>query len=123
MNVTPKKALGQHFLKDLKIASRIVESLSPDGSTIDGKRWNTLEVGPGMGVLTQFLINRSDLDIKVAEIDRESVEYLEKNFPELGGRIIEGDFLKMELDGIFDGDFLVIGNFPYNISSQIFSGS
>lgn len=120
MNVTPKKALGQHFLKDLKIASRIVESLSMDGVCDAGKRWNTLEVGPGMGVLTQFLINRSDLDIKVAEIDRESVVYLERNFPELKGRIIEGDFLKMELDGIFDGEFLVIGNFPYNISSQIF---
>jgi len=116
MKVTPKKSLGQHFLKDLKIASKIVESLKmPEGNS-----WETLEVGPGMGVLTQYLIGREDLHLKVVEIDNESVNYLHNHFPCLEGKVVEGDFLKMNLDDIYEGKFLIIGNFPYNISSQIF---
>lgn len=115
--VRPKKALGQHFLTDLTIARRIADTL--DDYT--GKP--VIEVGPGMGVLTQFLLQKHH-DIKVAEIDGESIEYLREEYPELAdeGRIIEGDFLKMDLDEVFPGEdkFCVIGNYPYNISSQIF---
>ncbi len=115
--VRPKKALGQHFLTDLSIARRIA-------ATLDGfKGLPVIEVGPGMGVLTQYLL-QEDHDVKVAEIDGESIEWLKVNFPQLAqeGRIIEGDFLKMDLDKIIpgDGQFCVIGNYPYNISSQIF---
>lgn len=107
--VKAKKALGQHFLINLEIAKRIVDSLEGGGKV--------LEVGPGMGVLTQYLIQRSDVDLTVAEIDVESVEYLKEKYPnELDGRILEGDFLKMELNEKTN----IIGNFPYNISSQIF---
>lgn len=112
--VKPKKALGQHFLTDLSVASRIA-------STMDvALDLPLLEIGPGMGVLTQFLLEKGR-DLKVVEIDSESVEYLEREFPALDGRIIEGDFLKLDLDKIFgDSQFGVIGNYPYNISSQIF---
>lgn len=112
--VKPKKALGQHFLTDLSVASRIASTMdvAPDQPL--------LEIGPGMGVLTQFLLEKGR-DLKVVEIDSESVEYLEREFPALDGRIIEGDFLKLDLDKIFgDSQFGVIGNYPYNISSQIF---
>lgn len=112
--VKPKKALGQHFLTDLSVASRIASTMdvAPD--------LPFLEIGPGMGVLTQFLLEKGR-DLKVVEIDSESVEYLEREFPALDGRIIEGDFLKLDLDKIFgDSQFGVIGNYPYNISSQIF---
>ncbi len=112
--VKPKKALGQHFLTDLSVASRIASTMdvAPD--------LPLLEIGPGMGVLTQFLLEKGR-DLKVVEIDSESVEYLEREFPALDGRIIEGDFLKLDLDKIFgDSQFGVIGNYPYNISSQIF---
>lgn len=112
--VKPKKALGQHFLTDLSVASRIAATMdvAPD--------LPLLEIGPGMGVLTQFLLEKGR-DLKVVEIDSESVEYLEREFPALDGRIIEGDFLKLDLDKIFgDSQFGVIGNYPYNISSQIF---
>lgn len=112
--VKPKKALGQHFLTDLSVASRIASTMdvAPD--------LPLLEIGPGMGVLTQFLLKKGR-DLKVVEIDSESVEYLEREFPALDGRIIEGDFLKLDLDKIFgDSQFGVIGNYPYNISSQIF---
>lgn len=112
--VKPKKALGQHFLTDLSVASRIASTMdvAPD--------LPLLEIGPGMGVLTQFLLEKGR-DLKVVEIDSESVEYLEREFPVLDGRIIEGDFLKLDLDKIFgDSQFGVIGNYPYNISSQIF---
>lgn len=114
IRVKPKKALGQHFLTDLSVASRIA-------STMDvAESLPLLEIGPGMGVLTQFLIEKKR-ELKVVEIDTESVAYLEREFPELDGRIIEGDFLKLDLGGIFDGrKFGVIGNYPYNISSQIF---
>lgn len=112
--VRPKKALGQHFLTDLSIAARIAATL--DGS----KGWPVLEIGPGMGVLTRFLLEEGH-DVKVVEIDSESVEYLTDNFPDLKGRIIEGDFLKMDLAELMgEKPFCVIGNYPYNISSQIF---
>lgn len=113
--VKPKKALGQHFLTDLGIARRIADTLESYGNL------PVLEVGPGMGVLTQFLLENG-YDVKVAEIDGESVSYLRENFPGLEGRIIDGDFLKLDLNDVFaDAPKInVIGNYPYNISSQIF---
>lgn len=115
--VKPKKALGQHFLTDLSVARRIADTLS------DYKGVPVIEVGPGMGVLTQYLLADGH-DVKVAEIDGESVAYLSENFPELAdeGSILECDFLRTDLDEVFsdDGPFCVIGNYPYNISSQIF---
>lgn len=111
--VRAKKFLGQHFLKDLTVADRIAETLS------EFKQYPALEIGPGMGVLTDFLLKRGH-DLTVVEIDRESVPYLQEHFPALNGRIIEADFLKMDLDKLFDGQFCVVGNYPYNISSQIF---
>lgn len=111
--VKPKKALGQHFLKDLSIARRIAETLS------DYKELPVLEIGPGMGVLTRFLLEAGH-DLHVVELDLESVDYLEQNFPALEGRILAEDFLRMDLSKLFSGEFCVIGNYPYNISSQIF---
>ncbi|MDO5608533.1 MAG: 16S rRNA (adenine(1518)-N(6)/adenine(1519)-N(6))-dimethyltransferase RsmA [Capnocytophaga sp.] len=112
-SVKAKKHLGQHFLKDLNIAQKIADTLSLQGYE------RVLEIGPGMGVLTQFLLKKK-AEIHVIEIDRESVAYLYAHFPELGGRIIEGDFLKMDIASYFSQKpFAVIGNFPYNISSQI----
>lgn len=111
--VRPKKSLGQHFLHDLAVAKRIVDSLPVETGS------NVLEIGPGMGVLTQYLVNRN-LNLKVVEIDRDSVAYLKKNFPALETNVVEGDFLQMDLSTLFTGKFSVIGNFPYNISSQIF---
>ncbi|MDD2436975.1 MAG: 16S rRNA (adenine(1518)-N(6)/adenine(1519)-N(6))-dimethyltransferase RsmA [Massilibacteroides sp.] len=111
--VKPKKALGQHFLKDMQVAERIAGTLS--GYT----HLPVLEVGPGTGVLTRFLLD-SGHDLSVVEIDNESIVYLEKHFPELEGRIITGDFLKLDLNKLFSADFCIIGNYPYNISSQIF---
>ncbi len=113
-NVRPKKALGQHFLTDLSIAERIASTLDkrPD--------LPVLEIGPGMGVLTRFLLEKGH-DLMVVEIDNESVEYLSENFAALEGRILADDFLKMDLEDLFGGrDFALIGNYPYNISSQIF---
>ncbi|PKP09142.1 MAG: 16S rRNA (adenine(1518)-N(6)/adenine(1519)-N(6))-dimethyltransferase [Bacteroidetes bacterium HGW-Bacteroidetes-4] len=112
-SVRAKKHLGQHFLKDQQIAKKIAESLTsnvPD---------TVLEIGPGMGVLTQFLLQNQRFETSVVEIDTESVIYLQKHFPQLEGRIITGDFLKMNLANLFDKPFAIIGNFPYNISSQI----
>jgi len=107
--------LGQHFLKDKNIALRIVDSL------ILSKGINhVVEIGPGTGVLTQYLLTNSDIDLKVVEIDRESVVYLAEHFPALKDRIISGDFLEMEIEKEFPNDLMIIGNFPYNISSQIF---
>jgi len=114
MYVRAKKSLGQHFLKDQKIAERIVDSLD-----ISLAGW-VLEIGPGTGVLTQYLVNIENIEFKAAEIDTESIEYLQKNFPQIGENLLEGDFLKMDLDKVFRTKFSVIGNFPYNISSQIF---
>ncbi len=114
-NVRPKKHLGQHFLKDLSIAQRIA-----DGLTGHGGYTHVLEIGPGMGVLTQFLLPKPQFETHVIEIDRESVTYLNGHFPQLRARIIDGDFLQMNLTNLFAGrSFGVIGNFPYNISSQI----
>ena len=111
-SVRPKRKLGQHFLKDLNIARKIVDSLGAEPSAV-------LEVGPGMGVLTRFLLQRGELDVHAVEIDPESVEYLQKHFQELKQKIYLHNFLK------WDGNempkkFSIIGNFPYNISSQIF---
>lgn len=112
--VKPKKFLGQHFLTDLSVASRIADSVDACPEI------PVLEVGPGMGVLTQFLLQK-ERALKVVEIDRESVPYLQVHFPELGENIIEADFLKMNLKEVFDGQtFVLTGNYPYNISSQIF---
>lgn len=111
--VKPKKSLGQHFLKDLQIARRIAETLNAY------KQLPVLEIGPGMGVLTQFLLEEEH-DLTVVELDMESVDYLEQNFPALEGRILAEDFLKLDLGKLFSGPFCVIGNYPYNISSQIF---
>ena len=112
--VKPKKFLGQHFLTDLSIASRIAD-------TVDAcPQLPVLEVGPGMGVLTQFLMKK-DREVKVVELDFESVAYLKENFTALEGHIIEDDFLKLKLENVFDGKpFVLTGNYPYNISSQIF---
>lgn len=113
--VRPKKSLGQHFLTDLSIARRIA-------STLDQyKDLPVIEVGPGMGVLTQFLLANGH-DMRVVELDSESVEYLNANMPQLEGRIIEHDFLTLDIDKVFNPGqkFTVIGNYPYNISSQIF---
>ena len=115
MNVVkPKKFLGQHFLTDLSVAQRIA-------NTIDVcPELPVLEVGPGMGVLTQYILKKSR-EFKVVEIDFDSVPYLHEHFPELGDNIIEGDFLQMNLCEVFDGrPFVLTGNYPYNISSQIF---
>lgn len=113
--VRPKKHLGQHFLKDLSIAERIA-----DGLTGHGGYKKVLEIGPGMGVLTQYLLPKTGFETHVIEIDRESVVYLNGHFPQLRDRIIDGDFLQMNLSNLFAGEsFAVIGNFPYNISSQI----
>lgn len=135
MEVRAKKSLGQHFLTDLSIAQRIADSLTapvaPGDSTGDtgsstssGKdgagQTDVLEVGPGMGVLTQFLLQRPELNLKMVEIDRESVDYLLVHFPQVNGALIEADFLKLRLETFFKGQFCIIGNFPYNISSQIF---
>ncbi|MDR2423437.1 MAG: 16S rRNA (adenine(1518)-N(6)/adenine(1519)-N(6))-dimethyltransferase RsmA [Prevotellaceae bacterium] len=111
--VRAKKFLGQHFLKDENIAKRTVDALAAQSG-------NILEVGPGTGVLTKYLLQRQER-LKLVEIDHESVAYLEKNYPQIGENLFRDDFLAMKLDRLFNGDsFSVIGNFPYNISSQIF---
>ena len=112
--VRAKKSLGQHFLTDLSIAERIAHTLD------DFRHLPVLEGGPGMGVLTQFLLEMG-LDLTVVELDSESVDYLEVAYPQLHGRIIGEDFLKMDLHELYgDKPFCVIGNYPYNISTQIF---
>lgn len=144
MEVRAKKALGQHFLTDQNIAKSIVAALqlpAAGGKAVasEGKvnaevasvpsvqltteqpaRMKVLEIGPGMGVLSQYLLQRQDVDLRMIEIDDESVEYLESHFPRAHGRVIFGDFLKLDIDELFPEEFHVIGNFPYNISSQIF---
>lgn len=111
--IRPKKSLGQHFLKDLGIAQRIAETLAAyHGLPV-------LEVGPGTGVLTQFLLGAGH-DLTVVEIDHASIDYLRTHFPALNGRIIDEDFLTMHLERLYDSSFCVIGNYPYYISSQIF---
>ncbi len=108
--VRAKKFLGQHFLTDLTVAQRIAETLSSG---------RTIEIGPGMGVLTQYLLKNPNIHLTAIELDRESVAYLREWYPELN--LIEGDFLKLDLNQLIpEGEFNVIGNYPYNISSQIF---
>ncbi len=117
MKVKPKKSLGQHFLANREIARRISDALL----VADGTVMNVLEVGCGTGALTQHLLQRSDILLKGIEIDGESIAYLRENLPAIMPRLYEADFLKSDLRKIFpEGDFCVIGNFPYNISSQIF---
>lgn len=111
--VKAKKHLGQHFLKDENIAAAIADTLNFKGYS------NILEIGPGMGVLTKYLLEKPTCTY-VIEIDTQSVAYLEANFPQLHGKIISKDFLKYNINDIFDGkQFAIIGNFPYNISTQI----
>lgn len=112
----PKKSLGQHFLHDQNTARRIVDSLRKE----EGTTLRLLEIGPGMGVLTRLLKDMDDLDLTVIEIDRESVAYLKQHSLVPEQKIIEGDFLRKDLQDIYAGHFSIIGNFPYNISSQIF---
>lgn len=115
--VHAKKFLGQHFLTDLSVAQRIAETIVPE-QTAD-MPCRVLEVGPGMGVLTQFLLQNPDINLTAIEIDRESVAWLLAHYPTL--HLIEGDFLKLDLNVLYpEGQFCVIGNYPYNISSQIF---
>ena len=111
--VRPKKHLGQHFLTDHNIARKIVDLL-------DAKDADVLEIGPGTGVLTQFLVQKFSNQLFLIEIDEESVEYLNQHFPELQAKIFQEDFLKMNLKNFDAPKLAIIGNFPYNISSQIF---
>ncbi len=111
--VRAKKHLGQHFLTDERTAENIAESLTYSGYK------NVLEIGPGMGVLTKYLLKK-DVELAVVEIDRDSVVYLNENYPALEGKIYEEDFLKYDIRSVFNGEaFAIIGNFPYNISTQI----
>ena len=110
--VKPKKNLGQHFLRNEDIARQIAESIA------SGPK-NVLEIGPGMGVLTKYLIEQGYENFNVVEIDRESVDYLEQHYPELQGKILSQDFLRLKLDELYADSLTIIGNFPYNISSQI----
>ncbi len=110
--VRAKKHLGQHFLRDENIAFQVSQSIS-DAAV------NVLEIGPGMGVLTKHLLANKKLNLYVVEIDTESISFLHKYYPELNDRIIEGDFLKMDIESLFADNYTIIGNFPYNISSQI----
>ena len=112
MNVKAKKHLGQHFLTDENIAKKIVEGLSFSGYSY------ALEVGPGTGVLTKYLLEKP-IETFVAEIDTESIAYLKIHYPKLQEQHFTGDFLKINLSDVFNGEVAVIGNFPYNISSQI----
>jgi 16S rRNA (adenine1518-N6/adenine1519-N6)-dimethyltransferase len=111
--VFPKKNLGQHFLKDTGIARRIAGTLTGTGYN------SVLEIGPGMGILTGYLLERGFKDFRVIEIDNESVHYIKTHFPELNN-VITGDFLSMDIDKFFNEKMAIIGNFPYNISTQIF---
>jgi 16S rRNA (adenine1518-N6/adenine1519-N6)-dimethyltransferase len=110
--VKAKKYLGQHFLKDENIARKIVASL-------DSPNPDILEIGAGTGVLTKYLKDIPGINLKIIEIDHESVDFLQNAFPELQENIIQKDFLQYDLKSLFDGHFNIIGNFPYNISSQI----
>ena len=113
MYLRPKKSLGQHFLKDENIAKKIVGSLLKN-------TLNVFEIGPGTGVLTKYLIADSDLNAFFIETDSDAIEFLKNKFPENTSRIIHADFLRLNINNFFCGTFSVIGNFPYNISSQIF---
>jgi len=112
--VRAKKHLGQHFLTDKNIAAKIVDSLRPENTYSQ-----VLEVGPGMGILSDFLLQKPELEVSLIDIDTESYEYLQKKYPALGKRLINADFLEMDFAAYFNGPLGIIGNFPYNISSQI----
>ena len=112
--VRAKKHLGQHFLTDKNIAAKIVDSLKPQG-----RFGHVLEVGPGMGVLSDFLLQKSEYETSLIDIDTESYDFLKKKYPQLGARLINADFLELDFKSIFPENFAIIGNFPYNISSQI----
>lgn len=112
--VRAKKHLGQHFLTDKKIAAKIV-----DGLVHTDQYRQVLEVGPGMGILSDILLERENLETFMIDIDVESYHFLNDKYPQMGSRLINGDFLKMDLASVFPGKFAIIGNFPYNISSQI----
>ena len=112
--VRAKKHLGQHFLTDKNIAAKIVESLRPGD-----KYSQVLEVGPGMGILSDFLLQKTEYQTSLIDIDTESYLYLQKKYPQLGSRLINADFLEMDFAAYFSGPMGIIGNFPYNISSQI----
>lgn len=111
-HVKPKKRLGQHFLKDKNVALKIVEAISDTTK-------NLLEIGPGTGVLTDFILNKKLSNFKIVEIDTESVEFLVQKYPGIDNQIISGDFLKLNIGEVFKEKYSIIGNFPYNISSQI----
>jgi 16S rRNA (adenine1518-N6/adenine1519-N6)-dimethyltransferase len=112
--VRAKKHLGQHFLTDKNIAAKIVDSLKPAD-----RYHHVLEVGPGMGILSDFLLQKKEYETSLIDIDEESYQYLQKKYPQLGKRLINADFLEMDFKSVFEGPFAIIGNFPYNISSQI----
>jgi len=112
IHVKPKKQLGQHFLNDKNIAAKIVDSLSSETK-------NLLEIGPGTGVLTDFILKKNIAGFKIIEIDKESVDFLNERYPQLKEQLIFGDFLKIDLEDIYNETFSIVGNFPYNISSQI----
>lgn len=116
MEVRAKKSLGQHFLVDQGIAQRIVAALEGRGSGAT----DVLEIGPGMGVLTQYLLQREDVNLKLVELDGESVDYLLTHYNGMQGRLYQADYLKLDIHRLFEGHYSIIGNFPYNISSQIF---
>lgn len=136
MEVRAKKALGQHFLVDQGVARKIVAALGTDlrtgntstgipqrdtdGSLAGRVGYDVLEIGPGMGVLTQYLLEREDINLKMVELDEESVNYLLTHFNGMQGRLWQADYLKLDVHRLFDGPYRIIGNFPYNISSQIF---
>lgn len=112
--VRAKKHLGQHFLTDKNIAAKIVDSLRPEN-----KYSQVLEVGPGMGILSDFLLEKKEYETSLIDIDDESVQYLQKKYPQLGNRLLNADFLQLDFAATFNGPLGIIGNFPYNISSQI----
>ena len=111
--VFPKKSLGQHFLKDTATARKITDTLTGNGYG------TVLEIGPGMGILTGYLLEKNFNDFRVIEIDNESVHYINEHFPELKN-VITGDFLSLDIEKYFTDKLAIIGNFPYNISTQIF---
>lgn len=119
MEVRAKKALGQHFLVDLGAAQRIVAALAADPGASSAKR-DVLEIGPGMGVLTRYLLQRPELNLKMVELDGESVQFLRSHFAGMDGRLLQADYLRLDVHKVFHGEYAIIGNFPYNISSQIF---
>lgn len=114
MSVRPKKSLGQHFLKDENIARKIVDAIS------DLPQKKVLEIGPGTGVLTSLLVKNDDIDFYAIEVDQEAYDFLSATYPSMSDRLLFKNFLKIDLQDLFSDPLTIIGNFPYNISSQIF---